>query len=132
MGSRLGSRSHVTEHLYDTVILIDALRDVEPAKKELLRNKRNWISRITWIEVLAGAGSDDANAIEEFLSYFSVIELSEEIGRRAALIRAQHRKIRLPDAIIWASAQTTARILVTRNTKDFPAQMPGIRVPYTV
>lgn len=122
----------MTEHVYDTVILIDALRDIEPAKKELLRNKRNWISRISWIEVLAGAGQDDASAIEEFLSFFSVIELSEDIGRRAALIRAQHRKIRLPDAIIWASTQIGGRILVTRNTKDFPANMPGIRVPYTL
>lgn len=122
----------MTEHVYDTVILIDALRDIEPAKKELLRSKRNWISRISWIEVLAGAGQDDASVIEEFLSFFSVIELSEDIGRRAALIRAQHRKIRLPDAIIWASAQTTGRILVTRNTKDFPANMPGIRVPYII
>ena len=122
----------MTEHVFDTVILIDALRDVEPAKKELLRNKRNWISRITWIEILAATGADDAGAIEEFLSCFSVIELSEDIGRRAAMIRAQHRKIRLPDAIIWASAQTTARVLVTRNTRDFPAQMPGIRVPYEV
>ena len=24
------------------------------------------------------------------------------------------------------------RVVVTRNTKDFPAQMPGIRVPYTL
>jgi predicted nucleic acid-binding protein len=122
----------VTEHVYDTVILIDALRDLEPAKKELLRNKRNWISRISWIEVLAGADQEEASAIEEFLGYFSVIELSEDIGRRAAIIRAYHRKIRLPDAIIWASAQTSGRILVTRNTKDFPANMPGIRVPYTL
>lgn len=122
----------MTEYVYDTVILIDALRDIEPAKKELLRGKRNWISRISWIEVLAGASQDDASSIEEFLGFFSVIELSEDIGRRAALIRAQHRKIRLPDAIIWASAQTSGRILVTRNTKDFPANMPGIRVPYTL
>lgn len=122
----------MTEHVYDTVILIDALCDLEPAKKELLRNKRNWISRISWIEVLAGADQEEASAIEEFLGYFSVIELSEDIGRRAAIIQAHHRKIRLPDAIIWASAQTSGRILVTRNTKDFPANMPGIRVPYTL
>jgi hypothetical protein len=23
-------------------------------------------------------------------------------------------------------------VLITRNTKDFPAQMPGIRIPYTL
>jgi hypothetical protein len=31
--------------------------------------------------------------------------------------------------VIWASAQVNHRILVTRNIKDFPAAMPGIRVP---
>ena len=30
------------------------------------------------------------------------------------------------------SAQEHGAILVTRNIKDFPAEMPGIRVPYTL
>ena len=129
MGSR-GSFKGVSDYLFDTVILIDALRDVDAAKTELLRQKRNWISRISWIEVLAGARADEKDVIEEFLRNFSVVELSEDIGRRAAAIRVQRRSIKLPDAIIWASAQTSGKILITRNTKDFPAQMPGIRVPY--
>jgi len=122
----------VSEFVFDTVILIDALRDVEAAKKELGRRGRKWISRITWIEVMAGAQGDDAPTLEEFLHYFSVIELSEEIGRRAAEIRIQHRRIKLPDAIIWASAQTSGRILVTRNSRDFPAQTLGVRIPYSL
>ena len=36
------------------------------------------------------------------------------------------------DAVIWATAQTTGRLLVTRNTKDFPADDPGIREPYVL
>jgi predicted nucleic acid-binding protein len=122
----------VSEYVLDTVILIDALIGVEQAKRELLARRRHWISRITWTEILACAEADGEAATEDFLRFFSVIELSEEIGRRAALIRSQQKTIRLPDAIIWASAQTTGRILVTRNTRDFPARMPGIRVPYTL
>jgi len=122
----------VSEYVLDTVILVDALVGVEQAKRELLARRRHWISRITWTEFLAGAKPDDQNDAEDFLRFFSVIEVSEEIGRRAALIRSQQSSIRLPDAIIWASAQTTGRILVTRNTRDFPAKMPGIRVPYTL
>ena len=128
----MGFQQHVSEYVFDTVILIDALRDIDSAKKELLRQRRNWISRITWIEVMAGAHPDEAQLPEEFLRFFSVIELSEDIGRRAAMIRTQQRRIKLPDAIIWASAQTSGRILVTRNTRDFPAHMPGIRIPYTL
>jgi hypothetical protein len=40
--------------------------------------------------------------------------------------------MKLPDAIIWASAQANAMLLVTRNTKDFPATDPGVRVPYRI
>jgi predicted nucleic acid-binding protein len=39
-------------------------------------------------------------------------------------------RIKLLDAYIFATAQVNGSILVTRNTKDFPAQTPGIRVPY--
>lgn len=34
--------------------------------------------------------------------------------------------------MIMATAQANGAILVTRNTRDFPAEMPGIRVPYTL
>ena len=122
----------MSDYVFDTVILLDALRGVEQAKRELLAQRRRWISRITWAEVMASARPDEDSAPEDFLRYFSVIEVSEEVGRRAALIRSQQPTIKLPDAIIWASAQTSGRILVTRNTRDFPARMPGIRIPYTL
>ena len=122
----------MSEYVLDTVILVDALLGVEQAKRELLSRRRHWISRLTWTEIMAGAHPDGDGDAEDFLRFFSVIEVSEEIGRRAALIRSQQKTIRLPDAIIWASAQTTGRILVTRNIRDFPAKMPGIRVPYTL
>ncbi|MEY4720527.1 MAG: hypothetical protein RIQ46_252, partial [Pseudomonadota bacterium] len=63
---------------------------------------------------------------------FAMSEIDEEIARRAAALRHQRKSLKSPDAIILASAQVSGRILVTRNTKDFPAQMPGIRVPYTI
>jgi hypothetical protein len=121
----------VTEALFDTNILIDGLKGFTAAEKELARYSRRWISRIGWIEVLAGAG-DDARQVEDYLDHFQVVELSEEIARRAAFIRQQRKQINLPDAIIWATAQVSGRILITRNSKDFPASLPGIRVPYTL
>lgn len=122
----------MSDYLYDTVILIDALRDVDAAKAELLRHKRNWISRVTWVELLAGSKPEEIDLIEDYLRNFSVVDLSEEVGRRAAVIRSQRPSMKLPDAIILASAQTAGKILVTRNTRDFPAQMPGVRVPYSL
>ena len=40
------------------------------------------------------------------------------------------KRIKLPDAIIWATAQTNHRILITRNTKDFAKNEPGVMIPY--
>lgn len=70
--------------------------------------------------------------MERFLSGFEIDEVDPEIARRAAALRRERPRLKSPDAIILASAQVRGRILVTRNTKDFPANMPGIRVPYTL
>jgi len=44
-------------------------------------------------------------------------------------LRREYR-LNLPDAVIWASAITENCLLVSRNTKDFPASQPGVRFPY--
>ena len=85
---------------------------------------------MTWIETMSGVSDEAASETEEFLRFFSMSEIDEEIARRAAAIRNQRKSLKSPDAIILASAQVRGRILVTRNIKDFPANMPGIRVPY--
>jgi hypothetical protein len=40
--------------------------------------------------------------------------------------------MKLPDAIIQATAEGAGRVLITRNTRDFPASTPGVRIPYTL
>ena len=67
---------------------------------------------------------------EEFLSNFAIRELSAEIARRTADLRFHRRSLKIPDAVILATAQEHGAILVTRNTRDFPASTPGVRVPY--
>lgn len=120
----------MSEAVFDSNILIDALNDREAARHELARYERRFISRMTWIEVMIGALPDDGTRAEGFMSHFGIIELNEEIGRRAATLRFERKRLKLTDAIILASAQASGRILVTRNTRDFAPTMPGIRVPY--
>ena len=117
--------------LLDTNVLIDFLRGIPAAQAELARYDDSAISVITWIEVLVGAPPALAQPTRDFLDDFRLIELDSEIAERAVAIRRDHR-LKLPDAIIWASAQTHARLLITRDTKGFPADDPGVRVPYTV
>lgn len=122
----------MNEAVFDSNILFDALNDIGRANVELQRYDRRYISRLTWIEVLTKALPDDGDRAEEFLSFFNVIEVNEEISRRAALLRSDRRRLKAIDAVILASAQLSGRILITRNNHDFPAEMPGIRIPYTL
>ena len=119
---------------FDANILIDALAGFPPALAELERveeqGSRGWISRMTWIEVLSKGSPDVVIHAENFLSSFGIDELDAETAARAAALRRDRPRLRSPDAVIFASAQLRGRILVTRNTRDFPATMPGIRVPY--
>lgn len=116
--------------LFDTNILIDYLGGLEAARTELGRYRRRLISIVTVMEVLAGArGAGDEDVISLFLRDFQVVDLTRPVAAEAVDLRRAHR-MRLPDAIVWASARTESAILVTRNTKDFPRDDPSVRVPY--
>jgi predicted nucleic acid-binding protein len=117
--------------LFDTNILIDHLNGVAAARKEFARHSELSISIITWIEVMVGAPAQTEKQIRAFLAAFELIQLNAQIADRVVALRRAH-KIKLPDAIVWASAQHGSALLVTRNTKDFPANDPGVRHPYTI
>lgn len=120
----------------DANILIDALLNHQPAHHELSRiassGARMWISRMAWIEVLSKGGDVVVREALQFLGRFGLDEIDNEVALRAAALRRERPGLRSPDAIILATAQHRGRILVTRNTKDFPAELPGIRIPYTL
>ena len=86
---------------------------------------------MVWIEVLSKGSGDALRRAEYFLTGFSIDEVDEEISLRAAMLRRERQRLKLPDAVVLATALTRGRILVTRNTKDFPSETPGIRIPYT-
>ncbi len=101
------------------------------ARDELGRYDGKAISIVTWTEVLAGASSKTDSVIRAFLGDFEIVALDDRIAEHAVSFRKSH-KMKLPDAIIWASAQANGLLFVTRNTKDFPANDPGMRMPYRV
>jgi predicted nucleic acid-binding protein len=118
--------------LFDTNILIDHLNGIAKATREIRRSADAATSLITWIEVMTGAASEDEEAVlRSFLSNFLCLEITSEVAERAAVIRREKR-IKMPDAIILATAEATGRQLVTRNVKDFPVGSRGVRVPYRV
>ncbi len=117
--------------VFDTNIVIDALNGLTEAGDEYARYERVLISRITWMEVMVGAQGDDALLREYLETHFEISPIDQAVAEMAVQLRRAHR-IRLPDAIIWATALANKAVLVSRNTKDFGADWDGIRVPYSV
>ncbi|MDX8410884.1 MAG: type II toxin-antitoxin system VapC family toxin [Mariprofundaceae bacterium] len=115
--------------LFDTNILIDFLNGAEAARNELALYDNPMISAITWMEVMVGAEPDEEIELRAFLSRFTVAPVNTEVSEKAVQLRRQHG-MRLPDAIIWASAMVEPCLLVSRNSRDFPADHPGVRMPY--
>lgn len=115
--------------VFDTNIVIDALNGIVAADAEYRQYDRVSISRITWMEVLVGEQGDDAQVRGFLETQFDILPLDVAVAERAVQLRRMHR-VRLPDAIIWATAQVNGAVLGTRNVKDLHADWEGIRVPY--
>lgn len=124
----------MTSVLFDTNILIDALKGYREALSELAYWDLPAMSVITWIEAYAGASADEAPKFDNFLGRFGfeVIPIDEDVMKAAAELMASRlrrgRKIALADAVITATAQLRHLTIVTRNTKDFKGR--NVRVPY--
>lgn len=115
--------------IIDSDVLIDYLQGAPAAKRELDSYAAREISIISWMEVMVGAKTPaEENAAEAFLRTCKVHDLTQTIAEEAVALRKKHR-IRLPDAIVWATACSAGCLLVTRNTDDFPSD-PGVRFPY--
>ncbi len=121
----------MSDPFFDTNILADWLNDMPGAIAELGRYARPRISRIVWTEILAGEPLEQRDVVRDLISPFDVVEIDARIALAAADIRHRSR-MKLMDAYVLATAQVNGAILITRNTKDFPANLPGIRVPYTL
>lgn len=115
--------------LLDTNILIDYLNGIDAAREEIDRYETALISPINWMEVMVGVNDNEHQAVRSFLSRFDLVDIDADVAEIAVSIRRNHN-MRLPDAIVWASAKRESALLVSRNIKDYPADSPGVRVPY--
>ena len=120
--------------LIDTNILIDFQNGIIPSK-ELVQIKKiideNFIiSFITYIEFLGYSNASES--LEEFVSLANVIEINKRIIDQTILIRKAYR-IKLPYAIIAATAMIYDFTLISRNTKDFEG-IQGLKLlnPYII
>lgn len=110
-GRNLLIDSNIIIYLSQKQLTLDAFASI---------NDELFISDITYLETLGFPFVNDAdkNFMIELLSQFNRIGLTESIIQ-ATLEMKQNYKIKLPDAIIAATAKVRKMILVTRNIKDF-------------
>jgi hypothetical protein len=114
-----------TKVLIDSDVLIDYLREVKEAVDYIENEKRDlYISSINIAELYSGAKDDrEIEIINEFLSVFTVIDVTRDIAEKAGLYRrlfSKSHNIGIADAIIAACSNHVKATLVSLNKKHFP------------
>ncbi len=118
--------------LFDTNVLIDYLNTVGAARTEIDRYPEKSISIMSWIEVMVGAAPSHEAGTRAFLARFEIVQLDESIAEDAVALRRKYRMKRLPMPLSGQLPERENLMLITRNTKDFPANEPGVRMPYKI
>jgi toxin FitB len=112
------------KYLLDSNVVIDYMAELFPRKTLTWLNKiinQDIItSVITKIEVLSYDPEKDDNyeILVEFFDAATILDLTDDIVAKTIEIR-QKSRIKLPDAVIAASAILNNLALITRNVRDF-------------
>lgn len=109
-----------TNYLIDTNTLLEFVGNTLPLKAhafvENVINESFNVSVINRIEVL---GHESATqGLTDFMNLANTYQLTEAIEKQTISLRKQ-KKIKLPDAIIAATALVHNFIVISRNVKDF-------------
>lgn len=110
-------------HLIDSNVIIDYLAGKLPPNGmtfiDGLVNAVPQVSVITKIEVLGyNAPLSAYQLLADFMNDSDILELTEPVVNQTIELRRQY-KIKLPDAIIAATALVHGFELISRNTSDF-------------
>ena len=108
----------------DTNAIIYYLKEDEgvvPVIQDIFgRNAQVYVSTITETELFSFSFLSDEEAVQinDLLRTVSLIPLDSQIARIAGTLRRTYG-VKIPDAVIAATALFTGSTLLTRNTRDF-------------
>jgi predicted nucleic acid-binding protein len=112
----------VADVLVDTDVIVDHLRGHRRLERG---DDRLHYSVVTRAELFAGRGGDDRR-IRRLLDSMAELPADRPIAERAGKLR-RGAGIRLPDALIAATALEHRLALATRNVRDF-TNVKGLRL----
>jgi len=124
MGRKISYKIEVMNYLLDTNFVINYFKGIfsDDAAKftDSVINDLTYVSVITRMELLSSQSlkPKDEEVIKEFIFDSTVFSLEENIITKTILLRRTN-KIKLPDAIIAATAIVHNLQLITHNLKDF-------------
>ena len=115
--------------LIDTNVLIYLSKKEIEFEKVFSPSDELFMSVITYMEVLGYrfTNNEEKHFIESLCKHIPYIELDSEIVEKVIQIKQRH-KIKLPDAIILATAIIGGLDLVTVNVKDFIDIAPNLSI----
>ena len=121
-------------YLFDTNILIyyfnGEMESLVENKVSKLMSESFQISVISKMEFLGFPFNEqEKQQASDFIEYAEIKMLTDKIVQKVIEIR-QEKRIKLPDAIIAATAMEYSAILITRNTKDFTSLPLEILNPF--
>lgn len=115
--------------LVDSNILIYLSKRKLEFEKVASQKTKLFISVITYMEVLGYhfETNFEKQTMESLCKHFPVINLNQEIIDKVIFIRQKH-KVKLPDAIILATAVISNLELITANVADFVHIEPDLKI----
>lgn len=117
----LGRTGGVADVLVDTDVFIDHLRGAVELKPG--RNRLHY-SVVTRAELFAGNSATDL--VSQLLAPFRELAVDRSVAERAGRV-VREFQLRMPDALIAATALENRLTLMTRNRKDFD-KVRGLRI----
>ncbi len=115
----------------DSSAVIFASKQKIDTNELLSRYDKFYVSIITYMEVYAYEFEDETekNLIDELFANLEIVEINKEIADQAIIYRKNKiKKIKLPDAIILATAKYVNADLLTDDWDDFQSIDSSVNV----
>lgn len=108
------------EALLDSNIFIYLSQKILSFDKVFGQHQKFNTSIISYMEVMGFSFSniDEKELLEAMFDNMSIKNIDKDIVNKVITIR-QNKKIKLPDAIVYATASVNNMDLITRNVEDF-------------